>query len=43
LRGVVPAHGRIFAFTRFDGVVSDGPAIPQSVSQTSIMNSGSNE
>jgi len=42
LRGVVPTHGRIFAFTRYDGVVSDGPVIPQSVSQSS-MTSGSNE
>jgi hypothetical protein len=41
LRGVVPAHGRIFAFTRYDGVVTDGPAIPQSISQTRTANSGS--
>src|SRR5438270_9022105 len=41
LRGVVPAHGRIFAFTRYDGVVSDGPAIPQSISQTRSATSGS--
>jgi hypothetical protein len=43
LRGVVPAHGRVFAFTRYDGVVSDGPAIPASVSQTTISTTGSNE
>jgi photosystem II stability/assembly factor-like uncharacterized protein len=42
LRGVVPTHGRIFAFTHYDGVVSDGPVIPQSASQVSIV-SGSNE
>jgi len=36
LRGVVPAHGRIFAFTRYDGVVTDGPVIPQAISQNSI-------
>jgi photosystem II stability/assembly factor-like uncharacterized protein len=42
LRGVVPTRGRIFAFTRYDGVVSDGPVIPQAVSQTSMV-SGSNQ
>jgi len=43
LLGVVPAHGRVFAFTRYDGVVSDGPVIPASVSQTTISTTGSNE
>jgi hypothetical protein len=41
LRGVVPAHGRIFAFTRYDGVVTDGPVIPQAISQNSITSGSS--
>src|SRR5262249_35637221 len=42
LRGVVPTRGRIFAFTRFDGVVTDGPVGPSAISQSSIV-TGSNE
>jgi ligand-binding sensor domain-containing protein len=36
LRGVVPTHGRIFAFTRYDGVVTDGTVTP-AISQSSVV------